>query len=68
MGEAFETIQNIWHLYRPRTYRMLRADRHNFMPIDAKVLDFFTRHPGATPRHHAISLRRGQHKAHTSRA
>jgi DNA-binding MarR family transcriptional regulator len=46
--QVFETIHDIMHLYRSRQYRALRDGGHELTHMDAKVLGFFARHPGAT--------------------
>ena len=47
-NEVFETIHDIMHLYRARQYRALRVGGHDLTHMDAKVLGFFARRPGAT--------------------
>ena len=46
--QVFETIHAIMHLYRSRQYRALRAGGHLLSHMDARVLAYFARHPGAT--------------------
>jgi DNA-binding MarR family transcriptional regulator len=48
-GEVLETIHAIMHLYRSQQHRSLREGQHDLAHMEAKVLGFFARHPGATP-------------------
>lgn len=44
-----EAIHAIMHLYRSQQHRSLREGQHDLAHMEAKVLGFFARHPGATP-------------------
>jgi DNA-binding MarR family transcriptional regulator len=48
-GEVLESIHAIMHLYRSQQHRSLREGQHDLAHMEAKVLGFFARHPGATP-------------------
>jgi DNA-binding MarR family transcriptional regulator len=48
-GEVLEAIHAIMHLYRSQQHRSLREGQHDLAHMEAKVLGFFARHPGATP-------------------
>jgi DNA-binding MarR family transcriptional regulator len=46
-GEVMESVHAIMHLYRSRQQRSLRGEQHELAHMEAKVLGFFARHPGA---------------------
>lgn len=46
--EVMESVHAIMHLYRSRQQRSLRAEEHELAHMEAKVLGFFARHPGAS--------------------
>ncbi len=48
-AEIFETIHTLMHLYRGQQFRALRDGPQAITHMEAKVLGFFGRHPGATP-------------------
>lgn len=48
-SEVFETIHTLMHLYRGQQFRALRDGPEAITHMEAKVLGFFGRHPGATP-------------------
>jgi len=45
---VFDAIHEIMHLYRAQQYRALRDGPHDITHMEAKVLGYFARHPGAT--------------------
>jgi DNA-binding MarR family transcriptional regulator len=45
---VFDAIHEIMHLYRVQQYRALRDGPHDITHMEAKVLGYFARHPGAT--------------------
>ncbi|MBB3222952.1 MarR family winged helix-turn-helix transcriptional regulator [Pseudoduganella umbonata] len=47
-GAVFDAIHDIMHLYRAQQYRALRDGPHDITHMEAKVLGYFARHPGAT--------------------
>ncbi|MDB5759541.1 MAG: MarR family transcriptional regulator [Burkholderia sp.] len=63
--QVFETIHDIMHLYRSRQYRALRDGGHELTHMDAKVLGFFARHPGATQSD--LAAHSGRDKAQLAR-
>jgi DNA-binding MarR family transcriptional regulator len=46
--DVFEAIHAVMHLFRSRQYRGLQAGPRDLTHLEAKVLGFFARHPGAT--------------------
>jgi DNA-binding MarR family transcriptional regulator len=46
--DVVEAIHEVMHLYRARRLRVLREGPHDVTHMEAKVLGFFARHPGAT--------------------
>ncbi|MCL4771992.1 MAG: MarR family transcriptional regulator [Burkholderiaceae bacterium] len=64
-NEVFETIHDIMHLYRARQYRALRDGGHDLTHMDAKVLGFFARRPGATQSD--LAAHSGRDKAQLAR-
>jgi DNA-binding MarR family transcriptional regulator len=65
-GEAaLELIHAVMHLYRSRQYQILRDGPLTVTHMDAKVLGFFARHPGATQSE--LSLHSGRDKAQLAR-
>lgn len=47
-AEVMESVHAIMHLYRSRQQRSLRAEEHELAHMEAKVLGFFARQPGAS--------------------
>lgn len=47
--EVFEAIHGLMHLYRSLQFRSLRDGPDAITHMEAKVLGFFGRHPGASP-------------------
>jgi DNA-binding MarR family transcriptional regulator len=45
---VFEAIHSIMHQYRTHQYRVLRDGPHDLTHLEARVLGYFVRHPGAT--------------------
>lgn len=64
-NEVFETIHDIMHLYRARQYSALRDGGHDLTHMDAKVLGFFARRPGATQSD--LAAHSGRDKAQLAR-
>ncbi|QBE63269.1 MarR family winged helix-turn-helix transcriptional regulator [Pseudoduganella lutea] len=62
---VFDAIHEIMHLYRAQQYRELRAGPHDVTHIEAKVLGYFARHPGATQSD--LVARSGRDKAQLAR-
>lgn len=46
--EVMESVHAIMHLYRSRQQRSLRGEQHELAHMEAKVLGFFARRPGAS--------------------
>lgn len=46
--DVLELIHDIMHKYRSQQQRALRERDHDLTQMDARVLGFFERHPGAT--------------------
>jgi len=46
--DVIESIHAVMHLFRSQQYRALRGGPHEMTHMDARVLGFFARHPGAT--------------------
>ena len=46
--DVLELVHSVMHDYRSLQYRILRDGPHDITHMDAKVLGFFARHPGAT--------------------
>jgi DNA-binding MarR family transcriptional regulator len=46
--DVMEQIHSVMHLFRARQHRALRGAPHELTHMDARVLGFFARHPGAT--------------------
>lgn len=46
--DVLELVHAVMHDYRSLQYRVLRDGPHDITHMDAKVLGFFSRHPGAT--------------------
>ena len=46
--DVLELVHALMHEYRALQYRVLRDGPHDITHMDAKVLGFFARHPGAT--------------------
>lgn len=47
-GDVLEYVHRLMHDYRALQYRALREAPHGLTHMEAKVLGFFQRHPGAT--------------------
>ncbi len=47
-GDVLDLVHSVMHDYRSLQYRFLRDGPHDITHMDAKVLGFFGRHPGAT--------------------
>jgi DNA-binding MarR family transcriptional regulator len=62
---VFEAIHDVMHLYRARQYRALRDAGHELTHMDAKVLGYFARHPGATQSD--LAAHSGRDKAQLAR-
>jgi len=45
--DVFDAIHTLMHLYRSRQFRVLRDTAHELTHLEAKVLGYFARHPGA---------------------
>lgn len=48
--DVLELVHAVMHEYRSLQYRILRDGPHDITHMDAKVLGFFARRPGATQR------------------
>ena len=46
--DVLELVHALMHEYRAQQYRILRDGPHDITHMDAKVMGFFARHPGAT--------------------
>jgi DNA-binding MarR family transcriptional regulator len=62
---VFDAIHDIMHLYRAQQYRALRHGAHELTHMEAKVLGYFLRHPGATQSD--LTLHSGRDKAQLAR-
>jgi DNA-binding MarR family transcriptional regulator len=62
---ALELIHAVMHLYRSRQFQALREGPLAVTHMDAKVLGFFARHPGATQSE--LALHSGRDKAQLAR-
>lgn len=47
-ADVLEAIHALMHQARARQHRLLREAGHELTPMEARVLGFFARHPGAT--------------------
>lgn len=48
--DVLESIHRVMHRFRAGQYRALKDAGHELTHMDAKVLGFFARHPGATQK------------------
>jgi DNA-binding MarR family transcriptional regulator len=62
---VFDAIHDIMHLYRAQQYRALRDGPHDLTHMEAKVLGYFMRHPGATQSD--LTAHSGRDKAQLAR-
>lgn len=62
---VFDAIHDIMHLYRAQQYRALRDGAHELTHMEAKVLGYFMRHPGATQSD--LTAHSGRDKAQLAR-
>lgn len=62
---VFEAIHDIMHLYRAQQFRALRDGPHDLTHMEAKVLGYFMRHPGATQSD--LTIHSGRDKAQLAR-
>ncbi|WP_338770265.1 MarR family transcriptional regulator [Massilia sp. METH4] len=62
---VFDAIHEIMHLYRAQQYRTLRDGPHDLTHMEAKVLGYFMRHPGATQSD--LTAHSGRDKAQLAR-
>lgn len=46
--DVLEAVHTVMHLFRSRQHRALKDAEHDVSHMEAKVLGFFARHPGAT--------------------
>lgn len=63
--EVFEAVHALMHRYRAEQYRVLRGTGQELTHMDAKVLGYFARHPGATQKE--LSLHSGRDKGQLAR-
>ncbi len=63
--DVLDSVHALMHAYRSLQYRALRDGPHDITHMDAKVLGFFARHPGATQRD--LALHSGRDKAQLAR-
>lgn len=63
--DVLELVHAVMHAYRSLQYRVLRDGPHDITHMDAKVLGFFSRHPGATQSD--LALHSGRDKAQLAR-
>lgn len=64
-GEVFETLHTLMHLFRSQQFRALRDGPAAVTHMEAKVLGFFAKHPGATPSE--LVAHSGRDKAQVAR-
>lgn len=48
VGDVFDAIHSIMHLYRSQQFRAFAGGEHELTHMESKVLRFFAREPGAT--------------------
>jgi len=48
VGDVFDAIHSIMHLYRSQQFRAFAGGEHELTHMESKVLRFFARQPGAT--------------------
>lgn len=63
--DVLELIHAVTHRARAQRLRLLRGAGHELTQMDARVLGFFGRHPGATPSD--LALHSGRDKAQLAR-
>ena len=63
--DVLELVHSVMHQYRSRQYRVLRDGPHDITHMDAKVLGFFSRNPGATQSD--LAAHSGRDKAQLAR-
>lgn len=63
--DVLELVHSVMHQYRARQYRILRDGPHDITHMDAKVLSFFSRNPGATQSD--LAAHSGRDKAQLAR-
>ncbi|MDP9043609.1 MAG: MarR family transcriptional regulator [Pseudomonadota bacterium] len=63
--DILELVHAVMHEYRSMQYRFLRDGPHDITHMDAKVLDYFARRPGATQSE--LALHSGRDKAQLAR-
>lgn len=64
-SDVLELVHAVMHGYRSLQYRILRDGPHAITHMDAKVLGFFSAHPGATQRD--LAQHSGRDKAQIAR-
>lgn len=63
--DVLELVHSVMHRYRARQYRILRDGPHDITHMDARVLGFFARNPGATQSD--LAAHSGRDKAQLAR-
>ncbi len=63
--DVLELVHSVMHRYRALQYRVLRDGPHDITHMDAKVVGFFSRHPGATQSD--LAAQSGRDKAQLAR-
>ncbi|QJW85063.1 MarR family transcriptional regulator [Ramlibacter terrae] len=63
--DVLELVHQLMHEYRSLQYRQLRDGPHPITHMDARVLGYFSRHPGATQRE--LAAHSGRDKAQLAR-